>query len=52
MVVSNPREREVGTFDVGSVTWRPLDDEDTQYGVRQFSAAAANKSMSLDKMSH
>jgi hypothetical protein len=51
MVVSKPRERNVGTFDVGRVTGRPLDG-DTQYGIRQFSARSSKQKLSLDKISH
>ena len=38
----NPRERNVGTVRRGRVTGRPL-DEDTQYGIRQFSARGSNQ---------
>ena len=41
-------QRTTGPFDAVRVTGRPI-DEDTQYGIRQFSAT---KSISLDKVSH
>jgi hypothetical protein len=38
----NPASATSGPFDVGRVTGRPL-DEDTQYGIRQFSARSSNQ---------
>jgi hypothetical protein len=38
----NPASATSGPFDVGRVTGRPL-DEDTQYGIPQFSARGSNQ---------
>jgi hypothetical protein len=38
----NPASATSGPFDVGRATGRPLDEE-TQYGIRQFSARSSNQ---------
>jgi hypothetical protein len=40
-----------GRLKTPRATGRPL-DENTQYGIRQFSAHSSNLSISLDKMPH